>query len=97
MWGEKSVWGENLYFLRLVYQKYVPCVADLIVITVENRKPGGVINSIANKYVSYNMFSWDIIIISNIYKQAVMFHHLMWETPVWWFLNDGVYGPWSLE
>ena len=43
------------------------------------------------------MFSWDIIIISNIYKQAVMFHHLMWETPVWWFLNDGVYGPWSLE
>lgn len=95
--GRKSGWGENLCFLTLVYQKYVPCVADLIVITVENRKAGGAVNSRANKYVSYNTFSWDIIIISKIYKQAVMFHCLMRETPVWWFLNDRVYRPWSLQ
>ena len=35
MWGENQS-GEKTCFLRLVYQKYVPCVADLIVITVEN-------------------------------------------------------------
>lgn len=67
--GRKSVWEKPLFpknsFTR---NTYVPCVVDLIVITVENRKAGGAINSRANKYVSYNTFSWDIIIISKIYK-----------------------------
>ena len=89
--------GRKPLFPKACFQKYVPCVADLIVITVENRIAGGAVNFRANKYVSYNTFSWDIIIISKIYKQAVMFHCLMRETPVWWFLNDRVYRPWSLE